>query len=63
LSLASDFLLPEINREIENRSALWPRRAPQVFTAAHGTGAPMIGGIAAMYQRILYQPNLPSIFV
>jgi predicted NBD/HSP70 family sugar kinase len=63
LSLASDFLLPEINREIASRSTLWPRRAPLVLTAAHGTEAPMMGGIAAVYQRILSQPNLPSIFV
>jgi predicted NBD/HSP70 family sugar kinase len=63
LSVVSNFLLPEINREIESRLALWPRRAPQVLTAAHGTDASMMGGIAAVYQRILCQPNLSRVFV
>jgi predicted NBD/HSP70 family sugar kinase len=63
LSAVSDFLLPEINREIESRAALWSRRAPQVLTAAHGADASMMGGIAAVYQRILCQPNLSRVFV
>ncbi len=58
LSLASDFLLPEVNREIERRAAHWSRRIPQVRIAAHGADACMMGGIAVVYQQILSQPKL-----
>jgi predicted NBD/HSP70 family sugar kinase len=55
LSIASDLLLAEINREIASRAALWSRRAPQVLTAAHGADACVMGGIAVVYQHILSQ--------
>ena len=58
LSLASDFLLSEVNREIERRAALRSRRTPQIRVAAHGPDSCVMGGIAMVYQRILNQPKL-----
>ena len=58
LSVASDFLLPEVNREIERRAARGSQRISEVRIAAHGPDACVMGGIAAAYQQILSQPNL-----
>lgn len=56
LSEASDFLLPEINREVEACAAHRSRPAPPVLLAAYGADASVMGAIAAVYQRILSQP-------
>jgi predicted NBD/HSP70 family sugar kinase len=58
LSVASDLLLPEVNREIERRAARGSQRIPEVRIAAHGPDACVMGGIAVAYQQILSQPKL-----
>lgn len=57
LSLASMFLLPEIYRVIESRVMLWSRRAVQIAVAAYGSDACAMGGVTAVYHRILNRPK------
>lgn len=60
LSLASDFLLPEINRVVEARALKWSRHAARILIAAHGFDACVIGSIATVYQHVLSQPKKTS---
>ena len=60
LSLAGDFLLPEIRRVVEERTLLWPRRAATLLLAAQGLDACVMGGIASAYHRILSRPKAVS---
>ena len=58
LSLAGEFLMPAATREIEQRALLWNREATEVVLAKHGFDAAAMGGVAAVYETILAQPNL-----
>lgn len=60
LSIASEFLLPVVNEEIQKRALQWSRESVQVIPAAHGSDACVKGGIATVYQSILAQPKLPQ---
>ncbi|HSV85337.1 MAG TPA: ROK family protein [Levilinea sp.] len=58
LSLASEFILPAIQAEVDARALLWSRRNTRIEIARHGSGACMIGGVATVYHRILSHPTL-----
>lgn len=57
LSLAGEFLLPQINHQLQQRTLLWDKRATKVVLAKHGLNACTMGGIAVVYQAILAQPE------
>jgi predicted NBD/HSP70 family sugar kinase len=58
LSLAGEFLMPAATREFERRALRWNREATEVAMAQHGFDAAAMGGVAAVYETILAQPNL-----
>lgn len=58
LSLAGEFLMPAAIRELEQRALRWNREAAKVVLAKHGFDAAAMGGVAAVYETILTQPNL-----
>jgi glucokinase-like ROK family protein len=58
LSLAGEFLMPAANKEFEQRALRWNREATEVVLAKHGFDAAAMGGVAAVYETILAQPNL-----
>lgn len=55
LSIASDFLFPVINEEIQKRALPWNRETVKIIPAAHGSDAAVKGGIATVYQSVLSQ--------
>ena len=61
LSIASEFLFPVVNDEIQKRALLWSRESVKVIRAAHGSDACVKGGIATVYQSILSQAKLPHL--
>ena len=58
LSLAGEFLMPAVTRELEQRALRWNRESTKVALAEHGFDAAAMGGVAAVYETILAQPNL-----
>ncbi len=56
LSLAGEFLLPEIDAELERRALHWNREATRVTLSEHGFDACVLGGVALVYQAIQGQP-------
>ena len=58
LSLAGEFLMPAAIHELEQRALRWNREAAKVVLAKHGFDAAAMGGVAAVYETILTQPNL-----
>jgi len=60
LSIASEFLFPVVNDEIQKRALQWNRESVKVVCAAHGSDACVKGGIATVYQSILSQANFPQ---
>lgn len=58
LSLAGEFLMPTMTKEFEKRALRWNREAAKVVLAKHGFDAAAMGGVAAVYETILAQPNL-----
>jgi glucokinase-like ROK family protein len=58
LSLAGEFLMPAMIKEFEQRALRWNREATKVVLAKHGFDAAAMGGVAAVYETILAQPNL-----
>jgi glucokinase-like ROK family protein len=58
LSLAGEFLMPAATKEIQQRALRWNREATEVVLAKHGFDAAAMGGVAAVYETILAQPNL-----
>lgn len=60
LSVASEFLFPVVNAEIQKRALPWNREYVKVVPAAHGSDACVKGGIAIVYQSVLSQaPAVP----
>jgi glucokinase-like ROK family protein len=57
LSLAGQFLLPAVGRELNKRALRWNRSATQVVLARHGFDACVMGGVARVYQAILAEPD------
>jgi glucokinase-like ROK family protein len=60
LSIASEFLFPVVNEEIQKRALQWNRETVKVVRAAHGSDACAKGGTATVYQSILSQAKRPS---
>jgi glucokinase-like ROK family protein len=58
LSLGGEFLMPAALKEFEQRALRWNREATEVVLAKHGFDAAAMGGVAAVYETILAQPNL-----
>jgi glucokinase-like ROK family protein len=63
LSLAGEFLMPVIQREVEQRALKWNREAMRLVLAKHGFDACVMGGVAAVYQAILAQPDIVGALV
>jgi glucokinase-like ROK family protein len=63
LSLAGDFLMPVIKKEVEQRALKWNREAMQLVLARHASDACVMGGVAAVYQAILAQPDIVGMLV
>jgi predicted NBD/HSP70 family sugar kinase len=63
LSLAGEFLMPVINKEVEQRALKWNREAMQLVLARHASDACVMGGVAAVYQAILAQPDIVGALV
>ncbi len=63
LSIASDFLFPVVNMEIQKRALPWNRETVKIIRAAHGSDAAVKGGIATVYQSVLSQatPERPLV--
>jgi glucokinase-like ROK family protein len=57
LSLASEFLLPVVELEMDRRALRWNRAATRVVRAYHGSDACVIGGMAIVHQMLLNQPT------
>jgi glucokinase-like ROK family protein len=57
LSVASEFLFPVVNAEIQKRALPWNREFVKVVRAAHGSDAAVKGGIAIVYQSVLSQAS------
>jgi glucokinase-like ROK family protein len=63
LSLAGEFLIPVIRKEVERRALKWNREAMQLVLARHASDACVMGGVAAVYQAILAQPDIVGALV
>jgi glucokinase-like ROK family protein len=63
LSLAGEFLMPVIEKEVEQRALKWNREAMQLVMARHTSDACVMGGVAAVYQAILAQPDIVGALV
>jgi glucokinase-like ROK family protein len=63
LSLAGEFLMPVIEKEVERRALKWNREAMQLVLARHSSDACVMGGVAAVYQAILAQPDIVGALV
>ena len=53
LSIASEFLFPAANDEIQKRALPWNRETVKIVSAAHGSDACVKGGVATVYQSVL----------
>jgi glucokinase-like ROK family protein len=58
LSLASDYVLPVIEIEVQRRALRWNRDAINVVVASHGQEACVMGGVARIFQAVLVEPNM-----
>jgi glucokinase-like ROK family protein len=63
LSLAGEFLMPVIEKEMERRALKWNREATKLVLARHSSDACVIGGVAVVYQAILAQPDIVGVLV
>lgn len=60
VSLASDYLLPAIERTMEKRSLIWARRMVRVTASSYGADACVMGGVALVLHDILSRPGLAA---
>ncbi len=58
ISLASDYLLPAIEKTLEGRSLAWPRQMVRVMASSYGPDACVMGGVALVLHDILSRPGL-----
>ena len=56
MSLASDYLFPAVENEIQQRALRWNREAIKVVVAKHGQEACVMGGVARVFQEVLAEP-------
>jgi glucokinase-like ROK family protein len=57
LSLASDYIFPIVEDELQQRALRWNREAIKVVVAKHGQEACVMGGVARVFQAILAEPT------
>jgi glucokinase-like ROK family protein len=57
ISLAWDFLRPIIEEQLNQRALRWHRESTRLVLARHGADACVMGGVAAVYHRILARPS------
>ena len=58
MSLASNYLLPAVEKTLEGRSLAWPRRMVRVMASSYGPDACVMGGVALVLHDILSRPGL-----
>ncbi|MCD9185027.1 MAG: ROK family transcriptional regulator [Pyrinomonadaceae bacterium] len=57
LSQASDFILPEASKELSARTLSWSLENTRLAVAKFGSDAVIMGGIAAVFQEVLSNPD------
>ena len=57
VSLAQEFLLPELTRVVSEIALPWVRNTCDIRVASHGADACVMGGIAKVYHKILTSPT------
>ncbi len=57
LSLAGDYLIPEVLNEIRNRALHWNEETAKLVIARFGADAAVMGGVARVYQAVLANPS------
>ena len=57
LSLASEYLLPVVENELQRRALRWNRESIKVVVARHGLEACVMGGVARVFQAVLIEPT------
>jgi glucokinase-like ROK family protein len=58
LSLASEYILPVVESEVQRRALRWNRDAIKVVVASHGQEACVMGGVARVFQTVLVEPRI-----
>lgn len=53
LSIAAEYLLPAVHKELKNRSLRWSRENAQIVVARFGSDAAIMGGVASVFQAKL----------
>ena len=56
ISIAGDFLVDIINREMHGRTLCWRVQAANVVVSRYGPSATVMGGVAKVYREILANP-------
>jgi len=54
---AYEFLLPVIQKTVEERALRWPREAADIVVATYLNDASLMGAVATVYSQILSNPN------
>jgi glucokinase len=57
LSLAHEFLLPEIEKVTVHEPLRWLRESCKIVIAAHGADAVVMGGVATVYREVVRSPH------
>lgn len=57
LSVAHEFLFPDLKEAVRVRSWDWVQEQAEIVLAAHGEDAAVMGGIAIVYRDVLNQPR------
>lgn len=57
LSFASELILPETHKELSARTLSWALENTRVVVAKFGSDAVIMGGIAAVFQKVLNNPE------
>jgi glucokinase-like ROK family protein len=60
MSLASDYLLPAIEKTLDERPLAWLRRMVRVMASSYGPDACVMGGVALVLHDILSKPGLAT---
>ena len=58
LSLASNYLLPAVEKTLKERSLAWPRRMVRVMASSYGPDDCVMGGVALVLHDILSRPDM-----
>jgi len=54
---AHEFLLPAIQKTVQERALRWPREAADIVVATYLNDASLMGAVATVYSQILSNPN------